>query len=170
MTAPAIERSATISDDGVYRYMLTRRWSDAAPDAWMMLNPSTADGTEDDPTIRRCMGFSRGWGAGGIIVVNLFALRATNPKALARHADPVGPENDDAILDAAAAALALGGRIIAAWGANAMARERGRIVANLVAGYVGAQRLLVMGTTGEGAPKHPLYLKGDLYPRPWRAR
>ena len=76
-------KSAEISPCGLYRYSLTRKW-----EAWkgtvnfIMLNPSTADAQEDDPTIRRCIGFAKAWGYGGIVVTNLFAYRATNPKEL----------------------------------------------------------------------------------------
>lgn len=102
MTAPdpfALERevatTAGISECGTYRYWLCREWSPGLDSlVWLMLNPSTADATQDDPTIRRCMGFARRWGYGGITVVNLYAYRATNPRDLLTAADPVGPEND----------------------------------------------------------------------------
>lgn len=84
--------SAVISECGSYRYRLERVW-EAEKDrvAFIMLNPSTADASKDDPTIRRCIGFAKAWGFGGLIVGNLFALRSTDPKALYGHKDPVGP-------------------------------------------------------------------------------
>src|SRR5262245_19133112 len=92
-------KEALISPCGLYRYWLTRTWDNSLRRVcWVMLNPSTADAEQDDPTIRRCVGFARSWGAGGIIVVNLFAFRASDPKALLRAADPVGPDNDGHIL------------------------------------------------------------------------
>ena len=78
----------------VYRYLLTRRWGTVPAMVWIMLNPSTADAFAEDPTIRRCLIFAHREGCGGLTVVNLFALRSTDPKALTRHPDPVGPAND----------------------------------------------------------------------------
>ena len=86
-----------------------------------MLNPSTADAERDDPTIRRCIGFSRAWGFGGAEMVNLFALRSTDPGRLREAADPVGPGNVAHIADAARGAT----QVIAAWGAFPLAAEQG---------------------------------------------
>jgi hypothetical protein len=163
MTALTI-RDATISADGAYRYELSRRWSAAAADVWIMLNPSTADGDVDDRTIGRCMDFSRSWGAGGIRVVNLFALRSTDPEQLRRHPDPIGPDNDAAIALVVSMARARDGRVIAAWGSHRMAEHRGRHVRDLVGGP-----LLCLGTTARGGfPRHPLYVRGDTELAPWR--
>jgi hypothetical protein len=86
--------SAVLSDCGTYRYELHRSWDPAGSlCAWVMLNPSMADADLDDPTIRRCRSFSRSWDYGGIVVVNLYALRATDPEQLRRHPDPVA-DND----------------------------------------------------------------------------
>ena len=122
MSAPVIQSTAEISRDGVYRYRLTRRWETddrASMLRWIMLNPSTADASLDDPTIRRCMGFARAWGYGGIVVHNLYALRATDPRQLRDHPDPVGPVNDSYIA---------GWRVptICAWGAHADSGRPGR--------------------------------------------
>lgn len=78
-----MERAAEFSGCGRYRYSLRRRWADGGPPAcWIMLNPSTADAEKDAPTIRRCIGFSKAWGHNALVVVNLFALRSTDPTAL----------------------------------------------------------------------------------------
>lgn len=159
-----ISSSALLSPCNTYRYRLGRSWGAGAADVWIMLNPSTADATIDDPTIRRCVGFSRGWGAGSLVVVNLFALRATDPAELAHHSDSVGPDNDRHIAEAAIEASINGGMILAAWGAHPMATERAAAVARLV----GPTTLLCLGTTKAGAPRHPLYVKGDTTPTLWR--
>lgn len=153
---------AVLSESGRYRYALTRTWAPAAGAVcFVMLNPSTADASEDDPTIRRCIGFARAWGFGRLEVVNLFAWRATDPAALRGVADPVGPENDGHIMRAARGAKL----VIAAWGAHGALLERGEEVRAML-----ARRFVVhhLGLTKEGHPRHPLYLRADLQPEAWR--
>lgn len=159
---PDTAMAAVISEDGLYRYELKRRWSDHGTQAlcWVMLNPSTADGTRDDPTIRRVIGFSKLWGWSGIVVVNLFALRATDPRRLLTHPDPVGPENDER-----------GGfwirhlPTIVAWGASTMARQRVAWIREQ------AERsqypLRCLGTTRDGSPRHPLFVRSSTQPVEW---
>jgi hypothetical protein len=152
---------AEFSDDAVYRYRLWRTWGSRPPLVFVMLNPSTADGTIDDPTIRRCMGFAKREGDGGIIVVNLYALRATDPKALRTHPSPVGPLNDQHIAEACRSAE----YIVAAWGADPMAPTRSRTVAAIA--RAAGKPLVCLGRTRDGAPRHPLYLKGDAGFQEW---
>ena len=155
--------TAWFSGDRTYRYLLTRRWDVMRPVmGWIMLNPSTADAFQPDPTITRCMGFARREGCGGIDVCNLFALRATDPRALAGHDDPVGPGNDDFLADLARLAE---GPVVAAWGAYGGASGRDGRVARLFAG-VGVP-LRCVGTTKAGAPRHPLYVRGDALLSGW---
>lgn len=164
MTA-ATHSSAVLSADGVYRYELRRVWGD--PDrlvGWIMLNPSTADADIDDPTIRRCMGFARSWGYGGIVVRNLFALRATNPAVLRWHADPVGPENDYWLLAGGQETDCL---TVCAWGVHGSMNGRAHAVAPRLA--AGGLRLHHLGLTRSGAPRHPLYLPGLTEPTAWSA-
>lgn len=152
--------TALLSHDGRYRYALTRRWNPEAPTVvFIMLNPSTADGSVDDPTIRRCTGYARLWGAGGLLVLNLFALRATDPAELKRAADPVGPANDIAIeqlLDRTNSNL---GHVVAAWGNHGSLLGRAEAVTAAVAGL--GVRLWSLGCTSTGQPRHPLYLPAD---------
>ena len=127
-----------------------------------MLNPSTADERVLDPTIRRCMGFARAWGFGGIDVVNLFAWRSTDPAALARVADPIGPDNDETIADALRqAALA-----VAAWGCDPMTRTRSVAIKGLAARV--RVPLWCLGVTKNGHPRHPLYVAATTMSRRFR--
>lgn len=153
--------TAILSADGTYRYLLTRTWSAAPPMTWIMLNPSTADGLSDDPTIRRCTGFARREGCGGIKVVNLYALRATDPGELWPHPDPVGTDNDRIIAE-----HARDGLVVAAWGCHGMAVRRGLEVAQRLAA-AGTARLLCAGVTAAGHPRHPLYVRADAPLIPW---
>ena len=148
------EADALISECGRYRYSLARRWGPGATCTFVMLNPSTADASIDDPTIRRCIGFARREGCGALSVVNVFAFRATKPADMMAADDPVGPLNDAVIGEALRVADAQGWPIIAAWGANEMAETRGRKMAATVV-------MQCLGKTKAGAPRHPLYVKGD---------
>lgn len=166
MTKP-VRKSARLSGCGAYRFCLSRVWDDrAAPVCWVMLNPSTADAEFDDPTIRRCIAFARQWGAGAIQVVNLFALRSTNPAHLKTHADPVGPGNDDEILWNAAGVH--GTRplaVVAAWGVHGSYRDRGDEVAAML--DAAGVELSCLGVTRAGHPRHPLYVSGATPLRPF---
>jgi len=148
--------AAHFSECGRYRYWLTRQTGRPGGEVvFLMLNPSTADASEDDPTIRRCIGFAQREGFGSLLVLNLFALRATDPAELARANDPVGPHND-AVL---AAHFAQDFPIVCAWGAHDLARTRWRDVRG--ACWDRVRPLLCLGTTRDGSPKHPLYLRAD---------
>lgn len=156
-------KSAIISPCGAYRYTLTRWWGEEAPGLlWVLLNPSTADGEQDDPTVRKLRAYARAWGAPGFVVVNVFAFRATNPWEVAEAAvDPVGPENDAHIAAEAARAQA----IVIGWGvslADTPIAPRFGDVLRLLEPFrakVGALKL-----TKSGAPTHPLYLAAKLRP------
>lgn len=152
--------SAVMSSDGVYRYELRRTWDVGLPPLWwIMLNPSTADALTDDPTIGRCRALAKREHAGGIIVVNLFALRATDPAELRRHPDPVGPDADRFYPGHDV-------RVVAAWGAHGSLHGRDRHVTRLLTER--GVRLRCLGTTKTGAPRHPLYVPGDSPLEPWR--
>lgn len=154
-----IERTATISPCGTYRYDLTRRWGDGPTALWVMLNPSTADATEDDPTIRRCIGFSKREGCGRLAVVNLYAYRATDPKALLTAENPIGPDN----LATVRRWLMDASLVVAAWGAWPLTNHRiapARLHVEGLATMHGHD-VKCLGTTKAGAPRHPLYVRGD---------
>lgn len=146
-------KNAELSECGTYRYLLARQWDQQAPAlGFLMLNPSTADASVDDPTIRRCMAFARRDGYGGIIVANLFALRSTDPKLLGKHPDPVGRENDAWIGQLRATCTT----VVAAWGGNPT-----HVRAHEVRALFGEHALSCLGVTKEGHPRHPLYVRGD---------
>lgn len=152
-------RRAEISACGSYRYRLTRHWDpDKRPLAFVMLNPSTADADLDDPTIRRCVGFAKRENAGGIVVVNLYALRATDPDQLRCVADPHGPKNADAILDVLDASAGSGDPIVCAWGTKPTAH---RVSLFLSSAKGAGAKLVSLGVTKDGHPKHPLYVRAD---------
>jgi hypothetical protein len=157
--------AAVLSEDGKYRYLLTRIWDrKRKPMVVVMLNPSTADAFVDDPTIRRLAGpngFARRHRAGGIVVVNLFALRSTDPRALLHHDDPVGRYNDAFIRQASDMA----GTVVCAWGAAGIQDDRGpRVVKALKARRV---PLVCLGMTSTGQPRHPLYVLGTTALEPY---
>lgn len=150
------QSSAVISPCGQYRYRLERFWSGEHALPFIMLNPSTADASLDDPTIRRCMGFARNRGYGGIIVANLFAYRATSPADMKRADAPVGGLNDSHLAALMQWALRADVPVIAAWGANGSFQGRDQTVIAL-ADLVGCD-LMCLGTTAAGHPRHPLYV------------
>lgn len=157
--ATAVGRgSAVLSDCGTYRYKLRRSWDTGKPVClWVMLNPSTADADRDDPTIARCQGFSRSWGYGGLIVVNLYALRATDPHQLRRHPDPVGDANDGHIHTAVLGT----DTVVCAWGTHPFAARRAHAVAGILRSAIPRPaRVRCLGVTASGAPRHPLYTPG----------
>lgn len=143
--------SAVISECGKYRYVLTRG-DQSNPLVFLMLNPSTADASHDDPTIRRCKRFASDLGYSGIMVVNLYAFRATNPKHLQYCDDPVGKENNGYILDACRGSDLKGLDVVCAWGANAHIK-RPLEVLQLIQPVV--RNLYCLGMTKGGMPRHP---------------
>lgn len=153
-------RTAEISDCGLYRWWLRRSW-DAAGDGrvvcFVMLNPSTADANQDDPTIRRCIGFASDLGVSAMLVRNLFAFRATNPKVLKglRYDVATGGERGDMELLASLSADI----VVCAWGASGPKCTAER--AEWFVQQAGSKPLYCLGTTKTGAPRHPLYVKAD---------
>lgn len=152
-----VTRSAVLSPEGMYRYRLDRTWGQGPRVLFVMLNPSTADGTQDDPTLRRCIRFARDWGYGSLTVANLYAYRATAPADLKKAADPVGPECD-LYLKRCAGEASL---VVAAWGMHAQP-ERVKQVRRLL-----GPEVMALAWTKAGQPRHPLYVRGDTVPQQW---
>lgn len=142
--------AATFSRDMRYRYRLTRRWDWRPVVTWWMLNPSKAGAFHDDPTIRKCVTFARRWGYGGIHVINLFSLIATNPRELVTDFDPIGPETAAVV---GCLVSKPGCDVVAAWGDGGTLRDRDVWAAGLMARA--GIKPWCLGTTKAGNPKHP---------------
>ena len=160
VSATTLRTGAVISPCRKYRYALWRMWGDVVRSGYVMfvgLNPSTADETVDDPTIRRCVGFAKSWGYAGLVMTNLFAFRTTDPALMKRVGDPIGPENDR-YLQAQDGYRAL---VVAAWGTYGAHRNRDLEVANML------HPMFCLAVTKDGHPAHPLYLAKHLRPAPF---
>lgn len=153
---------AIYSPDEAYRYRLERVWRPEGERVlFVMLNPSTATETQNDPTVERCERRARALGFGSFAVGNIFAFRATDPRVMRAAADPVGPANDAAILEMAWKA----DRIVCAWGTHGAHLGRGAAVERLLRET--GLPLYHLGLTKDGAPKHPLYIGYDTRPVLW---
>lgn len=158
---------AVFSADSRHRYQLYRRLADEGATQrtsalFIMLNPSTATHTEDDPTIRRCVRFARDWGHGHLYVANLFSLRSTDPRALRADETAEGdPENRHYITVLAMRAA----RTVCAWGAHGSLRGRGTTIVDMLA--AANVELWSLGLTQGGQPRHPLYLSAATKPTRW---
>ncbi len=141
-----------------YRYTLWREWIGGEGYAMFIgLNPSTADEVHDDPTVRRCIAFAKGWGYSALCMMNAFAFRATDPNVMKRVSEPIGVHNDSFLEEMAKEA----GVIVAAWGIHGTHRGRDKEIVRKI------PNLHCLGTTKSGQPRHPLFLKGDLIPIPY---
>ncbi|WP_261353355.1 DUF1643 domain-containing protein [Telmatocola sphagniphila] len=145
---------AKFSRCGHYRYALWRRWSAGSNLLFVMLNPSLADETVDDPTVRRCIGFARTWGFGSLSVANLFAFRTPHPSILKTHPQPVGRFNDRWLMELQQRA----DLVVAAWGNHGVHQGRAEKVRSLL------KAPCILGLTKLGQPMHPLYAPGKT---PW---
>ena len=162
--------SAIITDCGKYRYELIREWSTSELAAnnvnegqvvFCLLNPSTADAKKDDRTITRCVGFAQNWGYSRMVVVNLYAYRATDPTELSTCPEPVGEDNDNYILkNVKEAAL-----FIAGWGR----KRKGLVRDDFVLDILRSSSIVVhaLGVNADGTPKHPSRLNDEIVPRPY---
>ena len=149
---------ADFSQDGKYRYTLWRIWDLSKPLVlFILLNPSTADEVKLDPTLTRCRNFTEKWGYGGMLVGNIFALRSTDPKALYRARDPVGPHNDCKLREL----MGQASFTVVGWGTHGSLLSRGSTVLKMI------PEPYAFGMNRDGSPKHPLYLRGDMVPVPY---
>lgn len=154
--------AAILSHDRMYRYTLTRTWDSEKPfGVFIGLNPSTADESRLDPTLRRVIRFMEREGCGGMIVLNLFAFRATDPRAMLMAKDPVGEDNDHwftQVIDYSAS-----GPILCGWGANGRHLERSTAIQR----FLPKDRTRCLGLCLNGEPKHPLYIASATPFVPW---
>jgi hypothetical protein len=149
--------AAIFSECRTYRYSLSRDWGSGQAVTFIGLNPSTADETSDDATIRRCIGFAKDWGYTRMHMVNLFGFCAPHPKALLEAEDPVGAENDVFLFELAKQSSL----IVAAWGVKGTYRSRHLEVRQML------PCLHYLQLTRNGQPQHPLYLPRSLTPLHW---
>lgn len=151
-----MEDTASFSPCRNWRYTLHRQWEDGPAVAFLMFNPSTADESQDDPTIRKCRGFAQRWGYGRMVIVNLFAIRGTDPKIVMKSSDPVGPMNDHHIVKATAGCREL----IAAWGCGGHMKGNRALRPGAVMSMLASAAIPVncLGYSADGSPRHPLML------------
>jgi hypothetical protein len=163
-----VKKSALISQCGKYRYSLTRDWYEGDGEVvFVLLNPSTADHYQDDPTVRRCIGFAKSWGKSSLKIVNLFAFRSVQPTALLQCEDAIGPENDHHIVAACRKAVTTGTEknspsIICAWGNHGKLFDRSTQTRKLLVGLNPS----CFGLTAKKQPRHPLYLSATTTVEP----
>ncbi|MFT6556299.1 DUF1643 domain-containing protein [Sneathiella sp.] len=155
------ESGADFSDCDAYRYRLWRRWDDGPSVSFLMLNPSTADAARNDPTVERCHRRAISMGFGALEVINIFGFRATDPKDLKRASDPVGPANDDALIES----ITRADMTICAWGSHGDHLDRHLAVRKMLRDK--ALNVHVLALTSKGQPKHPLYIPYSETPKPW---
>lgn len=154
--------TAEYSDCEAYRYSLRRVWAPDMPRVtYIMLNPSKATETQNDPTIERCERRARVQGFGGFCAVNIFALRETDPKKMRAHPAPEGPENDATI----AQSCLWADTIIAAWGAHGDHLNRGLAMRDVL--HATGRAVHCLGLTKHGHPRHPLYIAYAQTPEIW---
>lgn len=154
---PGVKADAIFSTCRTYRYMLTRTWPGPGPlGVFVLLNPSTANAEADDRTLRKVQAFAQRWGWRGLVVLNLFALRSTDPRALYEHPDPVGPRNSR-FLERVPAVVE--GPTVLGWGTHGAEVMQGLQVQHAL-GLL-PEELWCLRRTADGQPGHPLYLRGD---------
>lgn len=145
-----MNNGAILSRDRKYRYVLWREWdSSKGTCLFIGLNPSTADESEDDPTLQRCVRFAKQWGYGKYVMVNLFAYRATDPGELKKQAKPIGYKNNFHIKTQCHCA----DLVVAAWGNHGALHKRSESVLRLLKDVP----LKCFNTTKQNQPLHPLY-------------
>ena len=152
---------ALYSSDMTYRYRLRRYWAEGGRLAFLMLNPSTATELKNDPTVERCERRARALGFGGFEVVNIFALRSTDPKGLYQHDDPIGKFNNKAILTA----IDVCDAVLCAWGNHGSLNARGNDMRDLL--KTTGKPLMQLGITKADQPTHPLYISYNVSPEAW---
>lgn len=152
-----MQKASQLSPCLTYRYRLDRIWDDSKPSVLFVLyNPSTADANQDDPTLRRCIGFAQSWGYGELCVINLYSLRTPDPNVLRGHTQPKGSEHERSFQEA----LEGHSDVICAWGL-----QGGPISSHF---SPGTHRIFHLGLNRDSSPKHPLYLPSNTLRQEWQ--
>ena len=150
-----MKKDAILSEDRKYRYVLSRIWDESKPTVMFIgLNPSTADETEDDPTIRRCINFATSWGYGGVYMLNLFAFRATEPRVMKEAENPIGNDNNKYLEEYSNKC----DKVVCAWGNDGNYKNRSKEVLSKI------NNLYYLKLNQSGEPAHLLYLSCSLVP------
>jgi hypothetical protein len=160
------QETAVFSPCRTWRYVLRRRWAPGPVVAFILLNPSTADEDENDPTVTRCIDFAKRWGFAGLVLGNIFALCATDPAELYEHANPIGPDNDDWLDKIVAEAE---GCVVLGWGMHGDHMDRGARVLSQLPRYNADIAMKAFVRTKGGQPGHPLYIPADRELQDWPA-
>ncbi len=148
-------KDAIISSDDKYRYVLSRIWDESKSKVMIIgLNPSTADASQNDPTIRKCIKYAKSWGYGGIYMLNLFAFRTSKPKVMFSADEPIGVENDQYLMDYSLKC----DKVVCAWGNDGNYKNRSSEIKSKLS------NLYYLARNKSGEPSHPLYLKSELTP------
>lgn len=163
-----MDYGANISPDGSYRYSLWRIWNlPKGICTWIMVNPSTADTTQNDFTTMKCMKFTSGWGYGGLVIVNLFPFRAVNPLELRVVGRDKAIGNDAINRDIITTSLKNSQLAIAAWGKHGQLYKRDQ---ELLPDMIRFNNLHALQLTVDGTPYHPMNVKGNAHPFLWRVK
>lgn len=153
-------KQTIFNSDRTHRFTLWRQWDGSLPYlAVIGLNPSTADETNDDPTIRRCISFAKTWGLGGYLMLNAFSFRATDPEVMKAQETPNDPSNNGFLIDGCRGA----GLVLCGWGVHGTFKDREKELKELLKPF----NPQCLGFTKGGQPKHPLYIKGTTKPVPF---
>ena len=155
MKKQLLDYGAIFSKCRIYRYVLWRTWDLKKPKIMFLgLNPSTADEINNDPTVTRCINYSKSWGYGGLYMMNIFSFRTTYPSKLKQSNNPIGKDNDKWILKIAKDV----DKCVGAWGNDGKFLNRSKTIFELI------PVLYCLKINKSGEPSHPLYLKSTLKP------
>jgi len=157
-----MKRTAIFDRTGTYRYQLGRRWqASGAEVAFVMLNPSRADDSHDDPTLRACIQFAQRWNYAALSVVNLFGYRTPHPSELKQAKEPIGADNDRYVLEA----VSVADKVVVAWGNEGGLLGRDRAILTQLEPH--HHKIYYLQLNRSGQPRHPLYIPRNVSLQPF---